>query len=61
MNRQIWGVALFALGLLVIADGLFRVVQQNIGMVRWIYMGLGAFLVVRGIYVWWPFGKRNKE
>jgi hypothetical protein len=61
MNRQIWGIALFALGSLVIADGLLGLVQQNTGTTRWIYIGLGAFLVVRGLFVWWPFRKQNED
>lgn len=61
MSRQIWGMALFVLGLLVVADGLLGVVQQNTGTIRLIYIGLGAFLVVRGLYVWWPFGRQRKD
>lgn len=61
MNRQIWGIALFALGSLVVADGLLGFVQQNIGATRWLYIGLGAVLVVRGLYVWWPFHKQNQD
>jgi hypothetical protein len=61
MNRQVWGIALFALGSLVIADGLLGFVQQNVGMMRWIYAGLGAVLVVRGFFVWWPFRRENKD
>jgi hypothetical protein len=57
MNRQIWGMALFVLGALVVADGLAGFVQKNIGMIRWIYIGLGALLVVRGLFSWWPFRK----
>jgi hypothetical protein len=54
-------MALFVLGLLVVADGLLGVVQQNTGTIRLIYIGLGAFLVVRGLYVWWPFGRQRKD
>ncbi|GEM_PF-5164315 len=61
MNRQIWGMALFVLGALVIADGLAGFVQTNTGMMRWIYVGLGALLVVRGLFVWWPFRKQNQN
>lgn len=57
MNRQIWGLALFVLGALVVADGLTGFVQKNTGMVRWIYVGLGALLVGRGLFYWWPFRK----
>lgn len=60
MNRQIWGIALLVLGALVVADGLAGFVQQNTGMLRWLYIGLGALLVVRGLYYWWPFQKINK-
>lgn len=52
MNRQIWGAALFLLGLLVVADGLFGLVQQNTGMIRFVYMGLGIILVIRGLFLW---------
>ena len=57
MNRQIWGMALFVLGALVVADGWVGFLQKNTGMVRWIYVGLGALLVMRGLLVWWPFRK----
>ncbi|MDZ7288337.1 MAG: hypothetical protein ONB44_00185 [candidate division KSB1 bacterium] len=60
MNRQIWGIALFVLGLMVIADGLLGFVQKNTGLMRWIYLALGAWLVVRGLYVWWPRGRHEK-
>ena len=57
MNRQIWGMALFVLGVLVVADGLAGFVQKNTGLLRWIYVGLGALLVVRSLFIWWPFRK----
>lgn len=60
MNRQIWGMALLVLGALVVADGLAGFVQKNTGMLRWLYTGLGALLVVRGFYYGWPFQKTNK-
>jgi hypothetical protein len=61
MNRQIWGMALFVLGALVVADGLAGFVQKNSGVVRWVYVGLGAVLVIRGLYYWWPFRKSNSS
>ena len=61
MNRQIWGVALFVLGLLVAATGLLDVVQMKADIYRWIYIGLGAYLVVRGLYVWWPFSRKKNS
>ena len=61
MNRQIWGIALFALGSLVIADGLLSFVQKNTGAIRWLYVGLGAVLVIRGLYVWRSFHKHKIE
>lgn len=60
MNRQIWGMALLVLGALVVADGLVGFVQKNTGMLRWIYIGLGALLVGRGLYYWWPFQKKHE-
>lgn len=60
MNRQIWGMALLVLGALVVADGLVGFVQKNTGILRWVYTGLGALLVARGFYYWWPFQKINK-
>jgi len=54
MSRQIRGMVLLTLGALVIADGLAGFLQKNVGVVRWIYIGLGTLLVVRGIFVWWP-------
>jgi len=57
MNRQIWGMALFVFGVLVVADGLAGFVQKNTGLLRWIYVGLGALLVGRGLFTWWPFRK----
>jgi hypothetical protein len=50
-------MALFVLGVLVVADGLGGFVQKNTGLLRWIYAGLGALLVVRGLFVWRPFRK----
>jgi threonine/homoserine/homoserine lactone efflux protein len=61
MNRQIWGMALFVLGALVIADGLAGFVQTHSGVMRWIYVGLGVLLVGRGLFVWWPFRKQNEN
>jgi hypothetical protein len=61
MNRQIWGMALFVLGALVVADGLAGFVQKNSGVLRWIYVGLGAVLVIRGLYYWWPFRQSNSH
>jgi hypothetical protein len=61
MNRQIWGVALFVLGLLVITDGVLGVLQQNTGTMRMLYIGLGALLVVRGLFTWWSSIRRRKE
>ena len=61
MNHPIRGIVLFVLGLMVIADGLFGFIQRNTGLTRWLYIGLGALLVVRGLYVWRPFKKPNKD
>jgi len=44
---------------LVVADGLAGFVQQNTGMIRWIYIGLGTLLVGRGLYYWWPLQKKH--
>jgi hypothetical protein len=52
MNHPIWGITLLVLGLLVIADGLFGFIQRQSGMLRWLYIGLGALLIVRGLHVW---------
>ena len=59
MISQIWGVALLLLGLLVIADGYLQYIQQNTGFYRWVYIGLGVFLVIRGLYLWSPFSRRD--
>jgi hypothetical protein len=61
MNRPIRGIILLALGLMVIADGLFGFIHRNTGMMRWLYIGLGAVLVVRGIYVWQILRKQNEK
>ncbi len=61
MKRPIWGIILFAFGLMVVADGWLGFVQKNVGVLRWIYTGLGAVLVVRGLYVWRPFRKQNED
>lgn len=60
MNHQIWGMALFALGALVVADGVVGFVQKNTGMLRGLYIALGVLLVGRGLYYWWRFQKQNK-
>jgi hypothetical protein len=53
MKHPIWGITLLVLGLLVIADGLFGFIQRHTVTMRWLYIALGALLIVRGLYVWW--------
>lgn len=55
MIAQLWGVTLMTLGLLVITDGYLGIVQQNTGLLRWLYMSLGLVLVIRGFMIMWPF------
>jgi threonine/homoserine/homoserine lactone efflux protein len=61
MSHPIWGIALFALGIVVIADGVLGFIQRNTGLTRWIYIGLGAVLVLRGLYVWWSFRQQSRD
>lgn len=61
MMTRIWGMALLMLGLLVVAEGSFQILQKNTGFTRWLYIGLGLFLVVRGIMVSWPSRKKSSE
>jgi threonine/homoserine/homoserine lactone efflux protein len=60
MNRQIRGFVLLGLGAFVIADGVASFIQKNTGAIRWIYIGLGAVLIVRGLFVLRPFRKNQK-
>lgn len=61
MMTRIWGMALFMLGLLVVAEGSFQILQKNTGFTRWLYIGLGLVLVVRGIMVSWPSTKKSSD
>ncbi len=58
MPMRLWGFAMLVLGLLVIAEGSFRLLQRDTGPPRWIYVALGVLLVVRGLYLTWPFRKQ---
>ncbi|MDZ7266569.1 MAG: hypothetical protein ONB48_03155 [candidate division KSB1 bacterium] len=58
MFMRLWGSALLLLGLSVIAEGSFHLLQRDSGLPRWLYVALGVVLVVRGLYLTWPFHKQ---
>jgi hypothetical protein len=51
MFRQLKGVVLFAFGAFAVADSFLGIVQKSSGPIRWVYFGLGAYLVVRGLFI----------
>jgi hypothetical protein len=54
MFRPLKGVILFAFGAFAVADSFLGIVQQSTGQVRWLYLGLGIYLVVRGLFILKP-------
>lgn len=59
MLNHIWGATMLLLGLLVVADGYLQYLHKTTGPLRWLYVFLGVVLVLRGIYLSWPFTKRQ--
>jgi hypothetical protein len=59
MFRPLKGVVLFAFGIFAVADSFFGIVQKSAGPVRWLYLGLGLYLVARGLFIMMPFIKER--
>lgn len=51
MFRQLKGVVLFAFGAFAVADSFLGIVQKSTGPIRWVYFSLGAYLIVRGLFI----------
>ena len=59
MLVQLWGLSLFTLGALVIADAFLGFMQQSAGIMRWLYLTLGLLLVTRGLLIMKPFAPKR--
>ena len=59
MFRPLKGIILFAFGIFAVADSLLGIVQKSSGPVRWVYLVLGLYLVVRGLFIMKPFAKER--
>lgn len=60
MSQKLWGVTLFTLGMLVIADGYLQIVRQSQGAFRWVYIALGVLLIVRGLILFQTVKKKSR-